>query len=238
VNGTEGAALSAMNPGDAARPVSGTARRISARTVCAAIRDDIVRGFFPPGGRLTEEVLAKRYGVSRVPVREALRTLESEGFVRTRRHAGASVAEPSEAEARDLLDVRALLEPLGAARAAKRRTQAQLRVLTGLVRLGRERSHHGPLPDLPALDGWFHETLAQATGSPSLAALLIQLRQKIRWIYAVELPGRAAACWDEHGAITDAVARGDAERARRLAVVHVERSNAAYRLRAIARTGE
>ncbi len=230
MNGIEGAALVAAETDAAARPAGGD-RRMAARTVCAAIRDDIVRGFFAPGGRLTEELLAKRYGVSRVPVREALRTLESEGFVRTRRHAGASVAEPTEQEARDLLEIRGLLEPLGAARAAQRRTQGQLRVLRGLVKLGQERSHKGQLPDLPALDGWFHETLAQASGSPSLAALLTQLRRKIAWMYAVELPGRAAACWDEHGAITDAVARGDAERARRLAAAHVERSSAAYRLR-------
>src|SRR5579884_4119845 len=107
-----------MGTAYAAADVNGTAgaeRRVSAQTVCSAIRDDIVSGYFPPGGRLTEELLAKRYGVSRVPVREALRTLESEGFVRTRRHAGASVAEPTEQEAADLLEIRALLEPLGAA---------------------------------------------------------------------------------------------------------------------------
>ncbi|MCQ4083001.1 GntR family transcriptional regulator [Streptomyces sp. RB6PN25] len=206
-------------------------RRLSAQTVCSAIRDDIVSGYFAPGGRLTEELLAKRYGVSRVPVREALRTLESEGFVRTRKHAGASVAEPSEQEAGDLLEIRALLEPLGAARAAERRTEQHLRVLRGLVRLSQERSQKGQFSDLPALDGWFHQTLAQASGSPGLAALLIQLRQKISWMYAVELPGRSMATWDEHGAITDAVARGDAERARRLTTAHIERWAAAHRLR-------
>jgi DNA-binding GntR family transcriptional regulator len=61
--------------------------RISAHTVCTAIRDDIVSGVLPPGSRLAEEQLAQRYGVSRVPVREALRTLESEGFVVSRRPA-------------------------------------------------------------------------------------------------------------------------------------------------------
>ena len=226
-----------MGTGDAGLDVNGAGgagnpeRRLSAQTVCSAIRDDIVNGYFAPGGRLTEELLAKRYGVSRVPVREALRTLESEGFVRTRKHAGASVAEPTEQEAGDLLEVRALLEPLGAARAAERRTEQHLRVLRGLVKLGQERSHKGQFSDLPALDGWFHQTLARASGSPSLAALLIQLRQKILWMYAVELPGRSTAAWDEHGAITDAVARGDAERARSLATAHVERWAAAHRLR-------
>ncbi|WP_101255029.1 GntR family transcriptional regulator [Streptomyces barkulensis] len=203
--------------------------RISAHMVCSAVRDDIVLGVFPPGARLTEELLARRYGVSRVPVREALRTLESEGFVVSRRHAGACVARPTEQEAADLLDIRALLEPLGTARAARRRTEAQLRVLRGLVRLGLQRAESGRLSDLRALEDWYHETLARASGSPSLASLLTQLRRKITWVYAAEPPLRAVAVWREHGAIVDAVARGDAERARALASEHVERSVAVRR---------
>lgn len=205
--------------------------RVPAQSVCTAIRDDIVSGVFARGGRLTEELLARRYGVSRVPVREALRTLESEGFVTTRRHAGACVAEPTEQEAADLLEVRTLLEPLGAARAAQRRTEAHLKVLRGLVRLGQERVRRGQGEDLRALGGWFHETLAQASGSPGLTALLTQLRHKIAWMYAVEPSARPAECWAEHGAIVDAVARGDAERARALTALHTERAVAAHRLR-------
>ncbi|CAM5709896.1 hypothetical protein SGLAM104S_00081 [Streptomyces glaucescens] len=140
----------------------------------------------------TEELLARRYGVSRVPVREALRTLEAEGFVVTRRHAGACVAEPTEQEASDLLEMRLLLEPLGASRAAQRRTEAHLKVLRGLVRLGQERARRGHSDDLRSLDGWFHETLAQACGSPALTSTLTQLRYKIAWMYAVEAP---AARW-------------------------------------------
>lgn len=215
----------------------GAGRRISAQAVCTAIRDDIISGHFAPGSRLTEEQLAKRYGVSRVPVREALRTLESEGFVRTRRHAGASVAEPTDQEAADLLEIRGLLEPLGAARAAQRRTEAHVKVLRGLVRLGQERSAQGQLSDLPALDGWFHETLAQASGSPTLVALLTQLRHKIAWVYAVDSPGRAVESWEEHGSVVDAVARGDAERARTVMADHVERATSVHRLRRPERAG-
>ncbi|MEU1805344.1 GntR family transcriptional regulator [Streptomyces sp. NPDC019937] len=221
-------------------------RRISAHAVCAAIRDDIISGTYPPGARLAEELLARRYGVSRVPVREALRTLESEGFVTTRRHAGACVAQPSEKEAADLLDIRALLEPLGAARAAQRRTEAHVKVLRGLVRLGQERARHGRLGELRALGDWFHETLAQASGSPSMTGLLVQLRRKTAWVYAVDparvqagpgaagavdLSVRAVESWAEHGAIVDAVARGDADRARALAAAHTERSLSEYRVR-------
>ncbi|GGT48624.1 GntR family transcriptional regulator [Streptomyces kurssanovii] len=205
--------------------------RIPAHSVCTAIRDDIVSGVYERGSRLTEEQLARRYGVSRVPVREALRTLESEGFVVTRRHAGACVAEPTEREAADLLEIRMLLEPLGAARAAQRRTEAHLRVLRGLVRLGQERARRGQGEDLRSLGSWFHETLAQSCDSPGLTALLTQLRHKIAWMYSVEQPLAPVESWAEHGAIVDAVARGDAERARALTAAHAERAAAAHRLR-------
>ncbi|QDY79412.1 GntR family transcriptional regulator [Streptomyces qinzhouensis] len=210
--------------------------RVPAQSVCRAIRDDIVSGVFPRGGRLTEEQLALRYGVSRVPVREALRTLESEGFVTTRRHAGACVAEPTERDAADLLEIRALLEPLAAARAARYRTEGHLKVLRGLVRLGQERAARGQVGELRPLDGWFHETLAQASAGAGLIALLLPLRRKIAWMYAVE-PGvrRPVQSWAEHGAIVDAVGRRDPERARALAAAHMERAAAGYRLRLPAR---
>ncbi|MFI7275775.1 GntR family transcriptional regulator [Streptomyces sp. NPDC049879] len=198
--------------------------RISAHTVCTAIRDDIVGGVLPPGARLAEEQLAQRYGVSRVPVREALRTLESEGFVVSRRHAGACVAQPGDREAADLLDMRALLEPLGAARAAQRRTEAHLKVLRGLVRLGRQRAGQGQEADLRSLADWFHETLAQATCSPGLTALLVQLRRKVTWLYTGEPVSRAVVLWQERGALVDAIARGDAERARALSAAQLERA--------------
>ncbi|MEU4981874.1 GntR family transcriptional regulator [Streptomyces sp. NPDC021969] len=205
--------------------------RIPAHSVCTAIRDDIVAGVHGRGSRLTEEILARRYGVSRVPVREALRTLEAEGFVVTRRHAGACVAEPTAREAADLLETRTLLEPLGASRAARRRTDAHLKVLRGLVRLGQERAGRGTVDELRSLGGWFHETLARAADSPSLAALLTQLRHKIAWMYVAEAPVGPVEDWAEHAAITDAVARGDGERARALMTLHIERSASGHRLR-------
>jgi DNA-binding GntR family transcriptional regulator len=206
--------------------------RIPAHSVCTAIRDDIVAGVHPRGSRLTEDVLARRYGVSRVPVREALRTLEAEGFVVTRRHVGACVAEPTEREAADLLEMRLLLEPLGAARAAQRRTEAHLKVLRGLVRLGRERAEHGADEELRALGAWFHETLVQASGSPALITALTRLRLKIAWIYQVGAPADPVASWAEHAAVVYAVRRGDSERARAIAALHAERAVARHRLRA------
>ena len=168
-----------------------------------------------------------------MPVREALRTLESEGFVTTRRHAGACVAEPTEQEAADLLEIRMLLEPLGAARAAvaPHRGASQ-----GAARSGAAGAGAGPaaatLRICAQLGGWFHETLAQAAGSPSLTALLTQLRHKIAWMYAVEPPARPGrvlgrtrrARWTRWRA-------GDAGRARSLMAAHTERALPAHRLR-------
>ncbi|MFD7921441.1 GntR family transcriptional regulator [Streptomyces sp. NPDC059740] len=233
--------------------------RLRAHTVCTAMRDDIVSGALPQGSRLIEELLAGRYGVSRVPVREALRTLASEGFVTTRRHAGAVVAHPSAQEAADLLDLWASVQPLGAARAASRRTPAHLNVLRGLVRLGREQARHGHADDLRRLNTWLYGTLAQACGTPTLTDLLVQLHRKIDWMYTVDpellpdppprqerrRPGtsatayRALASWEEAAAVVDAVARTDAARARSLMACHLQRTLPAHRLRRPAvRTGK
>ncbi|MFD6106531.1 GntR family transcriptional regulator, partial [Nocardia salmonicida] len=123
--------------------MSNTVRRMTPQQVCRAIRDDIIRGEFRSGQRLTEDTLAERYGVSRVPVREALRTLEAEGFAWSRPYAGTFVAELTEAEAADLLAIRALLEPMCAGRAAVRRTPEQLGRLKELTSLGQEAVRDG-----------------------------------------------------------------------------------------------
>lgn len=103
-------------------------------------------------------------------------------------------------------------------------------MLRGLVRLGRQRAGQGQEGDLRSLGDWFHETVAQATGSPALTTLLIQLRRKITWLYAAEPVGRAVASWQERGALVDAIARGDAERARVLTTAQLERAAPARKL--------
>jgi DNA-binding GntR family transcriptional regulator len=104
-------------------------------------------------------------------------------------------------------------------------------VLRGLVRLGQERARRGNSEDLRSLGSWFHETLAQASGSPALTSMLTQLRHKIAWMYAVDAPANPVESWAEHGAIVDAVARGDSERARAITALHTERAGTAHRLR-------
>ncbi|MFC9894758.1 GntR family transcriptional regulator [Nocardia sp. NPDC127579] len=199
--------------------------------LCRAIRDDIVRGVFAPGQRLTEDALAESYGVSRVPVREALRVLETEGFATSRPYAGVVVAELSEAEAADLLEIRARLEPLCASRAALRRTPEHLGRLKELTALGLEAVREGRLDELTRLNSRFHEVLAEASGSALLTQLITQLSWKIAWVYAVELPRRAGDSWHEHEEICAALEAGDPERAARVVGEHIAHAASAYRLR-------
>ncbi|WP_330255517.1 GntR family transcriptional regulator [Nocardia sp. NBC_00565] len=211
--------------------MSSTTRRMTPQQVCRAIRDDIIRGLFAPGQRLTEDTLAENYGVSRVPVREALRTLEAEGFAWSRPYAGTFVAELTEADAADLLEIRALLEPLCAGRAAVRRTPEQLGRLKELTALGQDAVLDGRLDELTRLNSRFHEVLAEASGSTLLSQLITQLSWKIAWVYAVELPRRAEDSWHEHEEICAALDASDPERATQVVAAHIAHATSAYRRR-------
>jgi DNA-binding GntR family transcriptional regulator len=208
--------------------------RRSPGELCAAIRDDIIVGVFVPGQRLTEDALAERFGVSRIPVREALRMLSSEGFVRIEPYYGTFVAEMSPDEAADLLEIRRVLEPLAAARAAHRRTPKHLEELREIVRLGRQAVFIGELERLPALNTRFHAMLAAASGNTSLNTIVSQLRHKIAWVYAVEPPRRATDSWNEHQLIVDALEQGDAELARAVTIEHIRQADATARFRGTA----
>lgn len=206
-------------------------RRDAGQAVCDAIRNDVVTRVFTPGDRLTEERLAARYRVSRIPVREALRTLEAEGFVHSRPYGGTFVAELSDKEAEDLLGIRLLIEPFGAERAATRRTAVHLATLELLVAEAREILDAGSSTGLADLNTRFHRVLAEASGSPTLAALVAQLGYKISWVYSVELPRRAPDSWAEHEEIVQALRDRNPKEARDRVSDHIMRAQAAYRLR-------
>jgi DNA-binding GntR family transcriptional regulator len=197
-----------------------------------AIRRRIIRGDYQPGQRLTEDALAEEYGVSRVPVREALRVLAGEGFIRTQPYYGVFVAELTSTEANDLLEVRGVLEPLAGALAAQRRTSAHVAELTAVVREGRRASREKRYDAVSALNGRFHELLAVASGNTSLTVLISQLRDKIEWVYSVEVRRRATDSWAEHAAIVRAIKDEDPVAAAEAVRAHIHAAAAAYRRRA------
>ena len=204
------------------------------------IRRDIIFGALPAGTRITEASLARRYGRSRVPVREALRALEAEGFVESKKYAGSTVARIPTDEAEDLFAVREVVEAATARRAARAHA-AQLaagapdqawwqarREVAAILDAGDAAVSGGRLELLPELNVRFHLGVAALAGSRSLTALLRQLAGKIEWLYAADVDNRGKDSWAEHRRIMAAVDAGDAKRAGELMQGHVHRSGTGY----------
>jgi DNA-binding GntR family transcriptional regulator len=151
--------------------------RSLAQIIAAKLREGVFDGTYPPGSRLNIADLAGQFSVSAVPVREALRNLETEGLVAFRLNKGATVRELSAAEVRELYMIRCPLEALAAVEVARRVTDDELAELDGLLVAmdavtGTERWH--------ALHGRFHERLNALSGLPRLFQLIAVLRGQMR----------------------------------------------------------
>jgi len=142
------------------------------------VRDGIISGRYPPASRITEQDVAEAAGVSRTPVREALRRLHAEGLVEFQANHGAVVTDWSEADADEVFELRAMLESHGAARAAVNATPAQRQELRELAE---EQHRHslergtGHLERIGELNSRFHRRLQEAANSPRLARALAAL---------------------------------------------------------------
>ena len=186
------------------------------------LRDDILNQRLPPGTRLSEADLATRLGMSRTPVREALRVLMAEGLVR-RDARGPTVASLTPSEVRDLLAVREVLDGLAASLAAERRDQPANEALQAtLDRMG-ELLEQGRTRETAELDYRFHEIMARASGNPHT---MEQLRLHYAQLHAFRLFSYALAGVPEqshkqHQKIFRAIADGDSPRAEREARAHV-----------------
>lgn len=196
--------------------------------VAAELRRLIVTGHWPQGHRLVESRIAEQLGVSRNPVREALRALEAEGYVVHEPRRGARVARLDADEVAQLLEVRRALEELAAGLAARRRSEVHVAALRDVVARGWALVESGDLTDLPALNTRFHQLLTEASGNRQLDQLIGPMRDRIQWIYSARVRDRAPASWAEHAAIAEAIAAGDEERARVLAGAHIGQATAAF----------
>lgn len=189
--------------------------------VITSLRKQIITGVYKPGERLTEGQLATNYGVSRVPVREAIRTLKAEGFLRVVPYWGTVVAQLSSREISDLLDVRSSLELLGVEQAAKYRTEEDLLGLKELIKQGNDALGKKDMNALPELNTRFHLLITKASGNVALLEVMGTLSAKIEWAYSKSVSVRAGASWTEHKAILAAIARGDSQAAREVLERHI-----------------
>lgn len=207
--------------------VCGDAGRSASERAYQAIRDKIADGELPGGHRLKEAELVKLCAVSRTPVREALRRLESEGIVTITPNAGAIVATWSASELADLFAVRAQIEGMAAAYAAQRRTAEDLDRLDALAAAFRA-SVEAPdgAPDFDAitrLNSDFHHAILDVARSRALSAAAAQVMEApimLRTFRRYDRGGldRSAA---QHVEIAQAIRVGDAEWARAVMQAHI-----------------
>ncbi|MGE5615275.1 MAG: GntR family transcriptional regulator [Bacillota bacterium] len=189
--------------------------------VADAIRDRIVAGELGPGERLAEERLSEELGVSRMPVREALRALAAEGFVTVRPRHGASVTAYDAHEIGELIEVRATLEGLNARLAARRQNPGQIAELQRVLADGSRCTERSDLAQLQAANARFHEALAAIAGNTVLMNIVRSLRDRTALIFAPASRLRVRENWEEHAGIVRAVINGDAELAALLSERHV-----------------
>lgn len=194
------------------------------KQVTDELRHAILTRRHKPGDRLVEDRLSEELGVSRVPIREALRALAAEGLVEVQPRRGASVAEVSPEVARDLVEVRATLEGLNARLAARHRDPAIVAELRTVLESGNQAAGSGDVDDLVRLNGAFHDKLAQAGGNTILWDMMRTLRERTSLVFAANTSGRARQDWDEHSRILASVIDGDEELAAMLATRHVRRA--------------
>jgi DNA-binding GntR family transcriptional regulator len=197
-------------------------------SVQAAILDMIVNRELRPGQHLVENELAMLLGVSRQPVREALQSLKNDGWVELRPGHGAFVHAPTAEEADQLLTVRRLLESESAALAARYADEAGVRRLRDIYQRGIDALAADDVDTVVSCNAELHAEVTRLSGNAVLIELASTVAQRVRWLHAPVARSRGMRSWDEHLALIDAIASGDAERAGRIMAEHTEHTRHSY----------
>jgi DNA-binding GntR family transcriptional regulator len=217
----ESTSLPADNlPRESATPI---ARKGLHEEVAARLRDMIVEGELEPGARVPERELCLRFGISRTPLREALKILASESLIDLQHHRGAVVSSLTAAALDDLFQVMGALEALAGRAACERASDAAI----GEIRALHERmlGHYarGELSDYFRLNQRIHEGIVAAAGNPVLSQLYRGLSVRIR--RARYMANLSKPRWDqavaEHRQILEALTARDGARLGRLLEEHL-----------------
>jgi DNA-binding GntR family transcriptional regulator len=196
--------------------------------VYEALESLIIYGGLSSGQHLVESDLAKRLGVSRIPVREALQLLHRDGWVDLRPRQGAFVHQPTVREVDEVFSVRTILEVESTKLAAQNANDGSLNRLKDLVVAGSDALRVADERELVKLNSLFHGEITDIAGNQVLGEILHRLDARIRWYFAQVVMARGADSWREHAAIVDALAAGDAKRAADAMREHAESTRAAY----------
>lgn len=188
------------------------------------IRDKILSGEYKENEELKENALASELGVSRTPVREALRQLELEGLVNIIPNKGAYVTGITKKDIYDIYTIRSYLEGLCARWACKNITNAQIEALEEILYLSDFHARRSHFDQLVELDNKFHDLLYKASGSKILDHVLSDFHQYVERVRKVSLsrPYRAVQSSKEHAAIVEAIKKRDGALAEALAQEHMK----------------
>ena len=188
------------------------------------LRGAIVEGKLKPGQRLMEVQLAEQLGVSRTPVREAIRKLELEGLVVMIPRKGAYVANMSLKDVIDVLEIRASLEGLAASLAAERITDEDIKKLESIVEEFNDSINQSDVEALLRKDVEFHECIFKSTHNKKLHQLINSLWEQVyrfRVTYISDYDSTVNIV-EEHKMILDAIKRRDSKLAKQYAMQHIQ----------------
>ena len=189
------------------------------------LKMQILKGSIIPGTRMMEVELAEEMGVSRTPIREAIRKLEKEGLVTIEPRRGAYASMISTEDMVEILEVRQDLEGLAAYFAADRMTKSQMEELKQVSNSYNEAVMQGNMEAMIKHDTRFHHIIVESCRNKILVQMIEQLQElvlRFRYIYYDNFK-RAENMPEEHEAIVAAIAEGDADKARAAADIHIER---------------
>lgn len=189
------------------------------------IRTDIIKGVYRNGERLVEPKLAKNLGISRTPIREALRQLEGEGFIEIVPRRGAVVKELTIKDIDNLYAIKANLEGLAARQATINLTGDQIEVLIGINKKFRDYAEKNPgIPDEHNKDNIdFHNVFIAASGNEKLVDILDGMSKNFQRLKSMLMSdaGRAANAVKEHKKIIDAFISKDPDLAEKTVREHI-----------------
>jgi len=192
--------------------------------VYRVLKTEIIKGSLKPGTKLSEGKIAEQTGVSRTPVREALKELAAEGFVKMNPNQAVVVSNASVEDIQEVLQIRGVLEGLAARLATKMISEEEIKELE---KYQKQMEYYTKKDDVLAfseMDAEFHELILNICGNNKL----IQIRKNIsdqahRYrIRSLSIPGRLKYSLKEHQEIVEALKRKDAEQADRLSQKHIE----------------
>ena len=188
------------------------------------LREAILTGKLEPGQRLMEVQLAEQLGVSRTPVREAIRKLELEGLVVMIPRKGAYVADVSLKDIIDVLEIRAALEGLAASLASERMCDEDLEKLEGIAHEFKKKLDTDNIEEMVEKDVEFHDLIFKATNNQKLIQINNSLREQVyrfRITYISDFD-TSKNLVSEHAQILDAICKRDSRVAMEHAMTHIE----------------